>query len=187
MDLDQVTAGLKQMRSAREAWGKGRTEFFAAYDVLLRRYIYEACANYMGAAQIAEALGVGASTVRAKMRSLDLDPRGGKRSLNAAASQAMMENSALMGIDPADMDLTSPLAYLPMGSVLRKQLEMQTLSAVTEVEDTVVSRNKLEDRLYRVIVSRFEGMGEAWTTDSSGDTLARAAAQEAARVVAGPL
>lgn len=42
----------------------------------------------------------------------------------------------------------------------------------------------LEDRFYRTIVSRFEGMGEAWTTDESGDTLARAAAEVAAREVA---
>lgn len=30
----------------------------------------------------------------------------------------------------------------------------------------------LEDRLYRAIVLDFEGRGEAWTTDDSGDTLA---------------
>lgn len=39
----------------------------------------------------------------------------------------------------------------------------------------------VEDRLYRAIVGRFEGIGEAWTTDTSGDTLARAAAEEAVR------
>jgi DNA-directed RNA polymerase specialized sigma24 family protein len=42
----------------------------------------------------------------------------------------------------------------------------------------------LEDRLYRAIVLDFEGRGEAWTTDDSGDTLARAAAEVAAREVA---
>lgn len=41
----------------------------------------------------------------------------------------------------------------------------------------------VEDRLYRAIVTRYEGMGEAWTTDESGDTLARAAAEEAVREV----
>ena len=39
----------------------------------------------------------------------------------------------------------------------------------------------LEDRLKGAIVSRFEGMGEAWTTDESGDTLARAAAEVVVR------
>jgi hypothetical protein len=41
-----------------------------------------------------------------------------------------------------------------------------------------------EDRLKDAIVTRFEGMGEAWTTDESGDTLARAAAETVAREAA---
>lgn len=135
MKMLTVVAGLEKMREAREAWGKGRTEFFAAYDILLRRYIYEGCANYMGANQMAGALGVSPRTIRTKMRSMGLDPKGGKRTLNATASEAMLENAALMGIEPSEMDLTSPLAYLPMGSQLRQQLQDQSLASSRTHED----------------------------------------------------
>lgn len=37
----------------------------------------------------------------------------------------------------------------------------------------------LEQKLKDAIVLQFEGVGEAWTTDDSGDTLARIAAQAA--------
>lgn len=42
---------------------------------------------------------------------------------------------------------------------------------------------KVIDRLYNAIVADFESRGEAWTTDTSGDTLAQAAAVVAEREV----
>lgn len=158
MKMLTVVAGLEKMREAREAWGKGRTEFFAAYDILLRRYIYEGCANYMGANQIAGALGVSPRTIRTKMRSMGLDPKGGKRTLNATASEAMLENAALMGIEPSEMDLTSPLAYLPMGSQLRQQLQDQSLARVTEVSGNTVEVEPTQYAALEVLVARSEGV-----------------------------
>jgi hypothetical protein len=153
MKMLTVVAGLERMREAREAWGKGRTEFFSAYDLLLRRYIYEGCANYMGATQIAKALGVSPRTIREKMRALGLDPKAGKRALNSKASEAMLENAALMGIEPSEMDLTSPLAYLPMGSQLRQQLQDQALADSRAIEEPEVSRNApLTDEEWDAIV-----------------------------------
>lgn len=43
--------------------------------------------------------------------------------------------------------------------------------------------SNLESVLYDAIILDFEGRGEAWTTDDSGDTLARAAAEVAAREI----
>jgi len=141
MKMTDVLEGLRQMREAREAWGRGRTEFFAAYDIMLTRYMYEAFANSMSVEHIANALNVTPKTIRTKMRSLNLDPRAGVRALNKAASQAMLDNAALMGIDPRDMDLTSPLAYLPMGSDLRRKLDEQRLKAAEpEFPETEVER-----------------------------------------------
>lgn len=45
----------------------------------------------------------------------------------------------------------------------------------TDAETASMSRS-LHQRLYSAIVSEFEGHAEAWTTDSSGDTLAHVAA-----------
>jgi hypothetical protein len=139
MKMLTVVAGLERMREAREAWGKGRTEFFSAYDLLLRRYI--------------KALGVSPRTIREKMRALGLDPKAGKRALNSKASEAMLENAALMGIEPSEMDLTSPLAYLPMGSQLRQQLQDQALADSRAIEEPEVSRNApLTDEEWDAIV-----------------------------------
>jgi len=73
-------------------------------------------------------------SIRSKMRALGLDPRSGKRVLSKTASSALLENSAIMGIEPGEMDLTSPLAYLPMGEELRKRYQDKTLARVTELE-----------------------------------------------------
>lgn len=149
-----VQIALEGLREAREKWGRARTEFFSGYDYVLSRLIYEAARNYMGVAQIATALGVGQKTVRTKMRSLGLDPRAGKRTLNAGAAEALAENSALLGIEPHEMDLTSPLAYLPMGEQLRKELRDKTTSQVTELPDDVsgndyeVAKDRIESALY---------------------------------------
>lgn len=157
MKMNDVISGLEQMRAAREAWGKGRTEFFAGYDLLFSRYIYEACANFMSAHDVANALGVSPRTVRERMRVLGLDPKGGKRALNAKASEAMVENAALMGIDPKDMDLTSPLAYLPMGSELRQKLQWQTLSRVKEFPETG-SAEQLAEKLTDAGIERSDAV-----------------------------
>lgn len=140
MKQADITDHLSRLRKAREAWGKGRTEFFAAYDVSLTRLIHEAVANRMGAAQVAEALGVGPSTIRTKMRSLGYDPRAGKRLLNQMAAEALANNSALLDIDPSEMDLMSPLAYLPMGSALKDELR-NARALQTQVDPEEVSGN----------------------------------------------
>lgn len=140
MNQQEITAALGDLREARAKWHKGRTDFLATYNTLLSRLIYEALANFMGEPHIAVALGVTRSSVRAHMRGMGLDPRAGQRALNAKASDAMLENAALMQIDPKDMDLTSPLAYLPMGKDLRKQLQDRTVRLV-DPDDESVSGN----------------------------------------------
>lgn len=146
MKMLEVESMLKDLRKAREAWGKGRTEFFAGYDWVLTRLIHQGVVNYMGANQIAAALGVSPKTIRAKMRQIGLDPRGGKRVLNARASEAIIENASIMGIEPEDMDLTSPLAYLPMGEQMRKAYQDKTLARVTGFPET--DRDRLAAAIY---------------------------------------
>lgn len=146
----EVKSMLGQLREAREAWGKGRTEFFSGYDWVLSRLVHEGAKNYMSDRDMADALGVKVKTIREKMRNIGLDPRAGKRVLSSRASQAMLENAAIMGIEPNMMDLTSPLAYLPMGEQMRKQFQDQTLARVTELEPEQVEDhyNALANRIY---------------------------------------
>jgi hypothetical protein len=133
----------------------------------------------MSVEEVAKHSGIRVSEIRKKMRNAGLDPRNGKMLLVKQAAEALATNAALLGVHPSEVDLMSPLAYLPAGEELQRKITDASTSGVTELDDD------LEDRLYSAIVLRFEGMGEAWTTDESGDTLARAAAQEAVRLVSG--
>lgn len=181
MKMLDVQIALEDLRKAREQWAQARAEFQSGYEWVFTRLVHEGARNYMTVSQIAIALGVTPKAVRNKMRAIGLDPKAGKRMLSKTASHALLENAAIMGIEPAEMDLTSPLAYLPMGEQMRKQYQDRTLVRVTEEPE--VSGNITQDRLYQAIISVFEGVGEAWTTSESGDTLARAAAEAAMREI----
>jgi len=67
------------------------------------------------------------------MRLAGLNPKMGKTLLAESASKALTENAMLMGVDPEKMDLTSPLAYLPMGNELKQRLEIEKLNRTSGV------------------------------------------------------
>jgi hypothetical protein len=69
------------------------------------------------------------------MRRNKMSPSSGKTLLAKTAAEALATNSALLGIAPHEMDLTSPLAYLPMGTEMRQAITDKTVSAVTELPD----------------------------------------------------
>ena len=125
MDRFGVQLGLEKVAQDREAWAQARKVFDANVETVMSRLIYEAVANMMSVEQIASASGLTPRQVRALMRSSGLNLRQGRKALAHSAAVALEENSALLGIDPLQMDLTSPLAYLPMGKELRTFLETQ--------------------------------------------------------------
>lgn len=134
MQRTTVYDHLTKLRDAREKWGRARTEFYAGYDVALRRLLFEAAANYMSVRDIASTLGVTPKTIRARMRDLGLDARS-KTVLHETASEALANNAELLGIEPSEMDLMSPLAYLPMGIQLKDELTRARVSKVTDLDD----------------------------------------------------
>jgi hypothetical protein len=164
MNQEETTAALGDLRDAREKWHQAQVDFRVEYNTIVRRLIYEALANFMGAAHIASALGISQKSVRALMRGMGLDPRAGQRVLNAKASDAMLENAALMGIDPKDMDLTSPLAYLPMGKDLRRQLEDRTVRNVDPDDESVSGNASYETAKPAIHASLYAGIAaeEDW-------------------------
>lgn len=122
MELFGVQLELEAVRDARAAWSKAKRQFESDVDLIMARLLNEAAVNYMSVPQISKASGLTPTKVRALMRKHNLNPKRGKRALAAAAATALQENSALLGIEPHEMDLMSPLAYLPMGSDLRQEL-----------------------------------------------------------------
>lgn len=129
-----VVIALETLRDARKKWQDASREFQSGYDLVLQRLLHEGLANYMSAAEIATVLGVSTKVVRNKMRSAGLDPKSGKRVLSKQASEALVGNATLLGITPHELDLTSPLAYLPMGEQMKRALEDAQMAMDTEAE-----------------------------------------------------
>jgi hypothetical protein len=129
-----VVIALEGIREARVKWTKAKREFDSGLNEMMRRLLHEAARNYLSVEEVAQSSGYSKLQVRAMMRLNGMDPRTGKRLLAESAAKALRENAELMGIEPGEMDLLSPLAYLPMGQQMRKEfLETKTVSQVTEL------------------------------------------------------
>lgn len=173
MNRTEVEASLARVHDAKEQWMHATTSFYVNVDTIMRRLIHEAAANYMSAEDVARLSGVTVKRVRALMRTYDLDPKAGKQLLSRKAAEALANNAALLGIEPREMDLMSPLAYLPAGSELRKQMAAERVSSVDPYEfletdpcgskhprltvcSTCIQRGPHEDHLAT--------MGDEWST-----------------------
>lgn len=131
----EVNLALKALGEEMKKWKVAYREAAAESEKILTRLIHEAIANRMSVEQIAEDIWLTPATVRMKMRRMGLDPKKGKTALAHAAAEALRTNAELLGVDPLDIDLTSPLAYLPMGSELRKKLQSDAVQGVKELDE----------------------------------------------------
>lgn len=129
-----VELALNALGDELKKWKIAYREFAAEYDKVLVRLIHEAIVNRMSVEQIAKAIGLTPSAVRLHMRRQGLNPKHGRQALAHAAAEALRTNAELLGVDPLDIDLTSPLAYLPAGSQLQKQMHSEAVKGVKDVE-----------------------------------------------------
>lgn len=137
MQKFDVVIGLERLAEARKRWNEGRRDFDAGYEKVLLLLVHEGARAFMSDREMATVLGWTTGRMRAFMRKVGLSPAAGKRVLREEASKALRENAELMGIRPHEVDLSSPLAYLPMGNDLRKQLQDQQVSRVTAESEKV--------------------------------------------------
>lgn len=129
MNRQDVTTNLVRIRQARRAWTTAKAKFDSDVDAALLRLVHEAAANFMSAEEVSRYSGFTVRRVREVMRQAGLTGRG-KRLLAKQAATTLAENAIVLGIEPKDMDLMSPLAYLPAGSELRKGAEANGVSNV---------------------------------------------------------
>lgn len=133
MQKFDVVIALEGVAEAKAAVAKGVTKANSDIAYVMSRLIHEAARNFMSAEEVAKASGFTVKRVRQMMRDAGLDPKKGKRLLSKTAAEALANNAALMGIEPHEMDLMSPLAYLPMGEKMKRELQDKTVSQVHEV------------------------------------------------------
>lgn len=151
MQKFDVTIRMEKVAEARAKWTASKREFDEAVNKVMGRLLNEAAVAFMSVDEVSKASGLSKLQVRNLMRANGLDPRDGKALLAKSAAKALDENAALLGIDPVDMDLTSPLAYLPMGDALRRELQSEaTRQGVKEIPDECACP-RMATGAYRVI------------------------------------
>lgn len=133
----QIEEAFKRINEARHELdlAKARTE--AEIERVVTRLIHECLAKRMSPGHIAKMAGWHVNEVRAAMRSRGIEPKRGKSVLAKQSASALIDNAHLLGIEPEEMDLTSPLAYLPMGKELREFLETNPVKAVKPEQSVV--------------------------------------------------
>lgn len=124
MDKFGVQLNLEHVRDARKKWAEAQTSFMADVEFVMGRLILEAANNRMSEQQVAKFSGMTVKRIRILMKAAGLDYRR-PALMRQAAAEALQENAALLGIEPHEMDLMSPLAYLPAGSELRRLVEKE--------------------------------------------------------------
>lgn len=155
MNREELKAAFARTDAAAREWEVAIARFQSEIQRVRIALITEAVANRMSASQVAEISDMAVRQVRSVMRAAGLDPKWGQRLLAKQAASALVDNANLLGIDPQDMDLTSPLAYLPMGQELRALLEAEAGEAEEEpvvltpgtVLRAVVGEDTDEDRV----------------------------------------
>lgn len=119
MKKQEVLDGLAGIATAKRKWNTARLKFLSDVEAVMQRLFLEAAVNRMTAAEVGKAVGLSQPEVRRYMRKFGMNPKDGKTLLAKQAGDALTKNAALLGIEPSEMDLMSPLAYLPMGSQMR--------------------------------------------------------------------
>ena len=134
MNKFDVEMSLGRLAEQQSAWAAAQREFTDARERMLTYLIHQASRNFMSVAEVSRASGLPVARVRSLMRKAGLNPKSPRSLLAEQSAKALAENADLLGIDPAQMDLTSPLAYLPMGQRLKDELIESRVARVTEVE-----------------------------------------------------
>lgn len=136
MNKFDVQIALEKVADARKKWSDAHREFQAGVDKVMTVLLHEAARNYMSPTDVGKSAGLSRVQVVNKMKAVGLHPHDGKRMLSEKAAKALNENAELLGVNVHDIDLMSPLAYLPMGDQLRRELERKTAPSVTEFPET---------------------------------------------------
>lgn len=133
MNRDDTVAVLTQIGEARKAWAQAHIALNSDVYSLMRRMLHEAAVNRMSIEEVASLTGFTVSRVRQLMRDMGMNPKSSRSLLAKNSATVLAENATILGIEPSDFDLMSPLAYLPMGKDMRKTIEDKAVSQVHEV------------------------------------------------------
>lgn len=122
MNRYDVTMLAERLREHQDAWREAARTQRETAEEITKRLLFAGAANRMGINEMASLLGMSTKDVRVRMRRYGLNPSHNRTLLAASAASALAANAEALGLDPTEVDLTSPLAYLPMGEKLLAEL-----------------------------------------------------------------
>lgn len=150
MNKTDVITLLASVKRVRSAFADMRAHHDAEVTTAMRRLVLEGATHYLSAEEMGDAAGYTAKAIRSMLRNEGVDPRLKKTMLSKHAAKTLSDNAALMSVEPGDL-LLSPLAYLPAGPGLVREVQDAAVSQVTEVEE-------IEDDDLRTAVSLLRKM-----------------------------
>lgn len=118
MNIIEVEHALETVALARKQWAEAQNQFNAEVERTMKRLIHEAAANRMSVQHVAKVSGYTTQQIKTRMKRMGLSQATGKTLLAKTASDAIHSNAELLGVNPSDIDLLSPLAYLEGGKGL---------------------------------------------------------------------
>lgn len=130
MEKFEIDINLEHIAASRKKWNDASRQFGEAVDKALTRLIHEAAAQRLSIQYVAGKAGFTAGQIKSRMKAMGLNPTTGKTLLSKQAAAVLESNAEIMGIQPHEIDLMSPLAYLPAGSLLK-----ETVPSVHDVSD----------------------------------------------------
>lgn len=130
----EIEQQLTEVTQARRAWAKAQAKFQSDADAVMSRLLHEALARRMSIEQIARYADVPTKRVRRWMREAGLNPDHNRSVVTKQAAENLANNAALLGVEPTEIDLMSPLAYLPAGQELRQAITDTTTHSVHDID-----------------------------------------------------
>lgn len=132
MQKFEIELNLEAVCEAKRKAAAAQREFGLRINKAMTRLIHEAAAQRMSVAQVAKLSGFSTAQVKARMKAMNLNPTTGKTLLSKQAADVLASNAEIMGIEPREIDLMSPLAYLPAGSLLKDKAQSKGVTDLDE-------------------------------------------------------
>lgn len=172
MQKFEIDLNLEHVAEQRKLWNDAAREFGDRVDKAMKRLIHEAAAARMSHVEVAKKSGFTTAQIKARMKTMGLNPTTGRALLSKQAAAVLASNAEILGIQPHEIDLMSPLAYLPAGSLLKEQDK-----TVKDLPDEKVfpETNALLEAA-RAMVETYEEQAPDWWP-SEVDELRKAVAQ----------
>lgn len=148
-----VELNLQHVRDARAAFSEASKKHAEDISAAMTRLIREAAVQMMSPQEVARHSGFTTAQIKTRMKAIDLNPTKGKRLLSQHAAKVLARNAEMLGVERTEIDLMSPLAYLPAGDVTAF-LETQVKPDIDEMLE-----GSLADQLREKAKMRFDEFG----------------------------